>query len=508
MSSPSRRHRPRALRPMPEALEGRQLLARMVSGTDIDGDTWVLKLIGPGDLRVTTQNDASGNPVALTSPSLIDSITVAGGSPLQTRLIGKVTKGANGDGKVFFQNLTEIGGLNITGTTGSGILSTDIPNFWLGFTDPNAALSATNTPSIDIPDGIVSLRFGGVDTTAFFGSNSANNPAQNNQADQYSVSLGLPAELGTSIIVDKVISNAQAGVASGTTPATPTQDGVTFDVTGRINLFQANEINGNTAFPSSGFQGGGGTLVVSVPSTTNGISGAIGAVRVLGNATNFAAQTNTRVQDFYVGGETNQVSLLAVNNVRKAAFGRGMDNVQILAHSIGNLTANRGALNSNVTTNREIFHARFGGNVVDTNLLSGYQLNLTSIFTNQTAPTAFPNAQTGGAMNVAIAGSVTDSIFAASVQPVVNGTTPTFGSSQDLFFPRGQINARVEGVIDNAVATPDQPTKAFYAKSVKLTRGPVVPPNVVEQPAPAPPIPARSFGLFGNGTRKGLAQQS
>ena len=168
-----------------------------------------------------------------------------------------------------------------------------------------------------------------------------------------------------------------------------------------------------------------------------------------------------------------------------------MDTATILAHVIENLSANRGAVNSNVTTNREVFHARFGGDVVDTNILSGYQANLTTIFTNQAAPTTFPSAETGGAINVEIAGSVTNSIFAASTQPQVTGSTPTFGTTQDLFFPQGHITAKVEGVISNTTATPDPPTKAFYSKAVNLIRGPVVPPNVVEQPLPPRDCPSR-----------------
>ena len=192
-----------------------------------------------------------------------------------------------------------------------------MPNFWLGYTDPNAALTTTTEPAINIPDGVISLRFGGVDTTAFFGTNSANNPAKNNQADLYSVNLGLPVEIGTSIIVDKVISNAQAGTTTSTgTAGTPTQDGVTFDVTGRINLFQANEIDGNAAFPSTGFQNGGGTLVASIPSTAASLQGAIGTVRVLGNATNFSTQSNTRLQNYYVGGETKNIQVLAESHLR------------------------------------------------------------------------------------------------------------------------------------------------------------------------------------------------
>ena len=67
---------------------------------------------------------------------------------------------------------------------------------------------------------------------------------------------------------------------------------------------------GNAAFPSSGFSGGqfaqpgGGTIVTSQPDPTQQITGQIGFVRVGGNATNFSVQTNDKVSDYYIGGET------------------------------------------------------------------------------------------------------------------------------------------------------------------------------------------------------------
>ncbi len=500
MSSLSRRPRPRALRPLPEALEGRQLLSKTITGTDPSGDRWVLKLIGPGDLRVTTQASSNGSAVPPNSPALINEITVAGASPHATRLVGRVTKTPTSAGRVFFQRLTEIGGPNISGTSGNGLLAVDMPNFWLGFTDPNAPLTRATEPAINIPDGVISLRFGGVDTTAFFGSNAANSPATNNQSDQYAVNLGIPVDTGTSIIIDRSISNAQAAATTTGTTATPTQDSVLFNVSGRINLFQANAVDGNAAFPATGFQGGGGTLVVSSPSNAAGIVGAIGTVRVLGNATNFSTATSTRVGNFHVGGETNTVSLLSPSTVRNVSFGKGMDTVEVRAHDIRNLSANRGALNSTVITDREIFHARFGGDVVNTNLYAGYQQNLAQVFANQTAPTTFPTAETGGAIDVAIAGSVINSVFAASVEPLVVGATPNFGTAQDLFFPRGRITAKVEGRVDNAAATPDQPTKAFYARLVRRNNGPVLPPTVPEQPLPIPRLRTKALGLHHNGT--------
>ena len=98
----------RALRPTAEDLESRQLLAAMVSGTDVDGDTWTLRLIGPGSLTVVKQAGADGNPAPLNSATEIDTITVAGTNPLSSQLVGTVKKGPNGDGKVFFNTFDEL----------------------------------------------------------------------------------------------------------------------------------------------------------------------------------------------------------------------------------------------------------------------------------------------------------------------------------------------------------------------------------------------------------------
>ena len=509
MSEPSSPRRPRTFRPMPDALEGRQLMARMISGTDIDGDIWTLKLTGPGDLRVTTQPDASGNPTSLSSPALINTITITGANPNSTRLVGTVKKGSSGDGRVYFQDLTELGRTfrdTQGGTIGNGLKSIDMPNFWLGDTQ-QAALTTSTAPSITVPDGVNSLRFGGVDTTVYFGRTPGNAPSVDGTATPYNVVLGTPNAVGTSIIIDKSISNGQAAAAGGTS-TTPIQDGVNFAVTGRINLFQANEIDGNTAFPSTGFQGGGGTLVVSEPDTTNSVVGAISQIRVGGNATNFAVQSgNTsggvgvggQLQSYYVGGETNNIQVLTTGPIRTATFGRGMDTATIAADRIQSLSANRGALNSYVSTNREIGHVRFGGDVVGTKVLSGYNLGLVNEFQTQTAPTTNPTALDGGHMTVFVGGNISNSVFAASTQP---GTDGFFGAPDDLV-AGSHIRAKVEGAINNSNSTVVEPTSktAFFAKTVKLTTGPVIPPANAEAPFGVPTLPRQAVGLHGNGTR-------
>jgi hypothetical protein len=76
----TRRAGSRAFRPDPLMLETRRVLSAVVRGVDVDGDTWVLRLIGPGDLRVENQPDADDNFVPVGEPGLISQITIGGTS--------------------------------------------------------------------------------------------------------------------------------------------------------------------------------------------------------------------------------------------------------------------------------------------------------------------------------------------------------------------------------------------------------------------------------------------
>ena len=473
----TRRNSSRSFLPATESLETRKLLSSTtLRGNDAEGNSWVLKLEGPGALRVTKQLDASGNDQTLASASDINQITIAGANPLTTRLVGQVKRGPNGTGKVFFQGMNELGGRSEGPAGTNGIYAIDIPDFWLGKTSTAAATSATE-PTISIPDGVITLRFGGVDTTFTPAGGTALNT--NGQNDTFNVNLGLPKTQGTSVIVHQVISNGQAGTTSSTgASGTPTQDSVVFNVEGRLNHFQADSIVGNTAFPTTGFRGGGGTLVVSQSDPATAITGQIGFIRVGGNATNYSVQTNDKISNYYVGGEANNVQILAPNGSRAIQFGKGMDTATIRTHYIDSLQANRGALNSKVTVDRNVGRLTFGGDVVNTEFLSGVQQSLGAVFQNQTAPVLAPSAQDGGALtNVLIAGNVMNSTFTASAEPL-NGV---YGTS-DLLLPHGHIAAKVGGTIDNSTATPDSPNTAFFAKYVKLDRGPVIPPSVPELP--------------------------
>ena len=145
------------------------------------------------------------------------------------------------------------------------------------------------------------------------------------------MNLGPPIVGGTSIILNKVITDA--GTSS---TGSPIQQSVTFVVNGRINLFQANEIDGNTttgmvptqfispASSSTSLLPGGTYLVSDVGGGVT--TGQIGDIRIGGNVTNFTAMalatdlftfpspdasTGPQVSNFFIGGETNNVILVA-----------------------------------------------------------------------------------------------------------------------------------------------------------------------------------------------------
>ncbi|MEO6810096.1 MAG: hypothetical protein ABI353_13360, partial [Isosphaeraceae bacterium] len=432
----TRRARSLALQPRTENLESRRLLAATFRGTDIDGDIFTLRLAGTGDLRVERVKADGVTPETDPSqPALISKITVAGTDPTASRLIGRVTKGAGGDGKVFFDSMVGYGGLG-AGTPGAlGIQTIDMPGFYLGATTATPATPGGPVASINLPDGVNTLRFGGVDTT--YTRPGATPLNQNNTNDQFTIQLGLPLQLGTTVVVDKIVTSGQAAQPTTTgQPGQPTQDGVTFNVTGRINTFQANSIEGNADLPTSGFEGGGGTIVASIPDKNNTITGQIGFVKVGGNATNFSTQTNDKVSNFYIGGETDNVFLLAPGGSRDLYFGKGLDNTTIRSHYIGSLQTNRGAIQSEVFVDRNIGRLSFGGDVINTHVISGVEQGLLGVLQNQQAPTNV-NVQNGGSIQqILIAGDVTNSVFVASVDPGPDGV---YGTLPELARPHGSI---------------------------------------------------------------------
>jgi hypothetical protein len=487
------------------------LLSATVSGTDTAGDQWTLTLHGTGTLQVLKQDDSSGSPGALDSATEIKSITVSGTDPMNSVLTGTVKKAAGSNGEVFFQQLNETSNLSDRTGGGLGLKAIDMPDFYLGVTDPSVTSSSSQPlASINIPDGINTLKFGGVDTTAFFGTDPTKSPSQDGQTDEYQIKLGLPESIGTSIIVNKIISNAQAPTTSSSgTASAPTQKAVVFQVAGRVNLFQANEIDGNTQYAPAAESFTGGTILASYSDIASGITGEIGFVRVGGNATNFSVVTNNTMSNMYIGGETNNVSVLTPNGSRNFYFGKGFDTSEILTHSIENLNANRGAVNSQIVSGRMIGDLKLGGDVNNSTFLSGYSQGLSTIssavqsnlsnFSSATAPTIpVGTPVAGGNINTFIAGNINNSVFAASVLPisqVMDSTTQEFGNTGDAYLPLGKIVAQVEGAVQNSTATPNSPNTAFYAKTIHQTHAPVTPPSVVEEPLTPTKSPVKEYGL-------------
>jgi hypothetical protein len=552
----------RSLRPTAECLETRQLLSlalnrptSIVRGTDPQGDQWSLKLYGPGTLHVVDTNGDPFTKVANDTVGLIDTITVAGAITSLTRVVGTVYPAPGSAGQVYFQNLIvtptgELGKIDAGQVSNfrivqNGIKAIDMPDFYLAHTEtatPSTdSLIHTNIKSagnIYIPQGVITLRFGGVNvdfTPA--GGTPLNQTAQSNE---FQINLGLPLIGGTSIIVNTVNSDAEANSTAGSAPF---QDFATFLVTGRLNLFQANEIDGNTtsglvptqllnsALPTSGASVGGTMLV----SQGGPASGQIGNVRIGGNVTNFTTfvdedpvnsvaaegQLDAKISNFYIGGETNNVLLVAPSGSRNISFGLGMDNVNINSLAISSLRANRDATNSNVTVERSLGNLLIGGAVTDTNVNVGQSQSL-FLFANTppTVPTVEPGtgvfwgdpppslvnpqhngstgltepfAQSGGTIMARIAGNVTNSVFSASVDPSPAGSNTTvFGPGNDLVLSRGVINAKVEGTIDNStnnlVSSSVPANTAFFASIVHVKHGPIIPPVVPYQPTVTPTV--------------------
>jgi hypothetical protein len=257
---------------------------------------------------------------------------------------------------------------------------------------------------------------------------------------------------------------------------------------------------------------------------------------------------DAKISNFFIGGETNNVLLVAPSGARNISFGLGMDNVTINSLAISSLRANRDATNSNVTVSRSIANMVIGGPVEDTNVnvgvsqsletFLGYQVQIPTaigtvnfnggVFHGQPMPTMVnresspftgvplggvlePFAENGGTMKVRIAGDVTNSVFSASVDPNPSGLSPSlvdtsgqiekptskvfpFGAPNNIVLPRGVINAKVEGTINNStnpLVSSTAPTDAaFFAfhKSVHLKKGPVVPSQVPYEPYVAPTV--------------------
>ena len=504
----SKPRRPKSYRPGQETLEGRMMLSGVVQGVDVDGDLYTLSLSGPGAIRVLNQPGADGTtPIPIGQAGLINTITLQGTNPTASRLVGAVQQASGGDGRVFFENLVSPSNVSTGGGIGVGILSIEMPDFWLGDTSPGDTDAVQGT--IRLPNGINTLNFGGVDTTAFFGTDDADRLDQNGISNQFNINLGFPTRIGTSVIVDRIVTANQAAV-DGEDGASATQDTVTINVAGRLNAFQANQIDGDETLDlgeTGVFDGnnvGGTTINSGSPAGAAGgnITGAIGRFRVGGAATNLAVNvtgTQGRLTSFFIGGETNKVSVSATFGVRDAKFGLGMDTVSIQGDEIQQIEANRGAVGSSVLSATTIGRITVGGDVSNSSFLAGYS--------PATAPGADPTAISGGQLTTLIAGDVFDSVIAASVQPFQGA----FGGPNAIVLPSGYINAKVEGAIDNGLnpsVDPDAADQAFFADRVRLEQGPIVPPGAPSGPYRPQLGPGRTPGVRGEsgGPRNELFQ--
>ncbi len=515
------------------------------------------------------QNGAAFTKLTANTMNSISKITVAGAITTQTKLVGTVTPAPDGDSNVYFQDLVvsptgELGKID-TGQVGNfrtqqnGIDSIDMPDFYLAHTNsklPTATSTIHTTASggtvfqaglINIPAGITTLRFGGVD--ADYTPAGATPLTQSNQSNEFAITLGIPVTTGTSIIVNSVTTDAQTNTTSGS-PAF--QDMASFLVSGRLNLFQANTINGNaaTGLTPSQFNSSvpttlspGGTYVISDASEAG--TGQIGDVRVGGNATNFTTLVDeyslsttpvegaldAKISNYFVGGETNNVMLISPSGARNVSFGLGMDNVTINSLIIASLRANRDATNSTVTVSRSIQNLFIGGAVENTNIQAGYSQSLftdtdypptsllsagSGVFFGTPPPTiadpqvnvestfSEPFAQNGGSIAGRIAGNITNSVISASVDPNPSGLNATvgeagtfqaskgnvfpFGAPDNIVLPRGVINVKFEGIINNSTNPLVANSGAFFARVVHIKKGPVIPPSVPSQPYVAPTV--------------------
>ena len=252
----------------------------------------------------------------------------------------------------------------------------------------------------------------------------------------------------------------------------------------------------------------GGTYLVS--DVGGGVTtGQIGDIRIGGNATNFTAMaldtdlftfpsadpvTGPQVSNFFIGGQTDNVILVAPSGSRNVIFGQGMDNVYINTEFIQNLQANRGAVGSAVTVKRAIGNMVMGGDVINSFIQSGYDQELSAVanspvtsiqgvtvsaagvFNGEAPPTIVnrisnailnqatysPLAHGGGQIHGRIAGNVTNSIISVSVDPNPSGSIPPvqfqtvtsktfpFGSPNNIVLPRGVLSVKVEGAVNNS----------------------------------------------------------
>ncbi len=301
--------------------------------------------------------------------------------------------------KVFFQDLTELTSRSEILGAGNGLLAINMPNFWLGNTTP-ATSSTTPTTPVDLHPRRrrhVPFRRRGHDA-------QPDQPARQHRDERQLRGHPRPAAARRDADHRRQVDQQHpVGPASGSTTPTTIQHGVDLQRLGparpvpgqrdprrRRATPPASSRRTIPARPgSAGRRSSPGPTGRPRSSTRlqnlqGAVTGAIGNVRIGGNATNFSTivndatgSGNARITNFSIGGETDNVLLLAPNGSRNISFGLGMDKVDILTNVINNLQANRGALNSRVHVDRTISKVTIGGDVVNTDVETGLQQDFT-----------------------------------------------------------------------------------------------------------------------------------
>ena len=228
----------RSLRPQAESLETRQLLSStnftnptaVARGTDPDGTQWSLFLYGPGALSVVGVDALVPDPPGRHRIPRTRSRRSrwAGRSRRQTQLVGTVQKhhwrieGLLREPPEYHHLQTNwarsaAGQVNNFRSVQNGIEAIDMPDFSPAHTeltkpsDQSVIHSNGSTFSagqIFIPQGVLTLLFGGVDVDYTPPGGVALNTT--GQSNEFQIVLGLPIVEGTSIIVNTVNSDAEA----------------------------------------------------------------------------------------------------------------------------------------------------------------------------------------------------------------------------------------------------------------------------------------------------------
>ena len=251
-----------------------------------------------------------------------------------------------------------------------------MPDFYLGLTSATAPTSTNgeSQPAITIPDGVSTLDFGGVDTTAFFGTNPANSLNGNGQNNQFTVSLGIPQYAGTRIIMNKIITNSVPATGQRARPRSRTASPSRLWAGSASSRPTRSTAARRTSLRRS--RPAGGVVVEALPETAAAITGEIGFLRVGGNATSFSVSPTTTSTPSSSAARRTTCRSWPLGGTRNLYFGKGMDTTTIQTHTIQNLFANRGAINSKVIADRQIGNVEFGGDVVGTIVEAGYDQNL------------------------------------------------------------------------------------------------------------------------------------